>query len=119
LAASSTSALGTGTTLTINSGTLDLNGTSSVTLANLNGTSLATITNTSGTPATLNLGVANTFGSVFSGAITGSNLAVTKGSSGSLLVLDGANNYGGITTINNGESTLAALLPVCRPIPPC
>jgi fibronectin-binding autotransporter adhesin len=102
LAASSSSALGAANnTLTINAGTLDLNGNSTPIIANLNGTPLATITN-SGTAATLNIGTSGQFGSIFSGAITGSNLAVTKGNSNSTIVLDGANSYGGITTINNG-----------------
>ncbi len=102
LAASSSSALGTTSNLTINAGTLDLNGNSTPTIGNLNGTPVATITNTSGTAATLNIGTSGQFGSIFSGAITGSNLAVTKGNSNSTMVLDGANSYGGITTINNG-----------------
>jgi autotransporter-associated beta strand protein len=86
-------------TITINLGTLDLNGQSEA-VDGLNGTG-GSVINSSNTVGTLTLGVVNGNGvQVYSGAISGP-VAITKGSA-SLQDFNGANTYSGNTTIGAG-----------------
>jgi autotransporter-associated beta strand protein len=87
--------------VTINAGTLDLNGisTTAAEVGAFNGTVAGTVTD-SGVAATFTIGNNNTSG-YYAGALTGANLALTKAGTG-FEVLLGANTYGGATTISGG-----------------
>jgi fibronectin-binding autotransporter adhesin len=96
------SALGSSNaTLTINAGSLNLNGTS-ITVGNLTGTG-GTITSTSSTNRTLTLGSGNATGGNFQGVIEdGSGItSLVKVGSGTIR-LSGNNTYTGTTTIAAG-----------------
>jgi fibronectin-binding autotransporter adhesin len=91
--------------LTVNGGTLDLNGTNQ-TVGALSGSGGTILNNSTGTAKTLNVGTGNSSGS-YAGVIadhsagTGT-LALTKTGSGSQ-TLTGTNTYTGATTVNAGS----------------
>ena len=96
--------------LTVNGGTVDLNGTNQ-TVGALNGSGGTILNNSTGTAKTLTVGQGNASGS-YAGVIadhssgTGT-LALTKTGSGTE-TLTGINTFTGSTTINGGTLTLAA-----------
>ena len=79
-------------------GTLDLDGNSNA-MGSLNGASTGTIID-SGAAATLTV----SGGGSFSGNITGANTALIVGGSTQTLLLLGNDSYGGLTTINSGDT---------------
>src|SRR5262249_5100467 len=84
-------------------GTLNLNG-NNVGISLFSGdVSTGTVKN-SGALATLTV----TGGGTFGGNITGSNTALTVDGGNQTLVLSGSDSYGGLTTINSGDTLLAA-----------
>ena len=98
VSAGASGAIASASSLNIGAGAaFDLNGNSQTT-ANLNGS--GTITD-SGAAATLT--VNTTAADTFAGALTGANLSLTAGGSGTL-TLTGNNSYGGATTVNSGAT---------------
>jgi autotransporter-associated beta strand protein len=94
----SSTALTGNTSVTVN-GTLNLNH-NSIDIMALNGSASGTVLNT-GTTGTLTVNG----GGLFAGSITGDHTALTIAPS--TLILLGANNYGGVTIINFGDTLMA------------
>lgn len=90
--------------LTLNSGSLDLNGLS-IGIGSLTGSG-GSIVNSSSTAAMLTLGNNNATGGTFSGTIAGT-IALSKSGSGTQ-ILAAANSYTGLTTISAGTLRSAA-----------
>jgi len=101
----------TSSSLTVNGGKLDLNGTTPA-VGNFTGGSGGTILNSlTSSTATLTIGTGNATGGAFAGVIednagTGGTVGLVKTGSGTL-ALSGANNYSGGTTINGGTLSVS------------
>lgn len=96
--------------LTVNGGTVDLNGTNQG-VGNLTGSGGTILNNSTGTSATLTIGNSNGGGGNYAGVIADHSsgtgmLAVTKTGSGTI-TLSGTNTFTGTTTINGGTLTAA------------
>ena len=96
--------------LTVDGGTLDLNGTSQ-SVGNFSGSGGTILNNASGTDVTLTIGTGNGDGGNYAGVIadnsTGTGtVALTKTGTGTI-TLSGTNTFTGATTINGGTLSVA------------
>jgi fibronectin-binding autotransporter adhesin len=109
---SGTGTLGaTGGSLTVDGGTLDLNGTSQ-SVGLLSGTGGTILNNSTATNVTLTIGTGNANGSNYGGVIADNTsgtgtVALTKAGTGTV-TLSGTNTYSGKTTINGGTLQVGA-----------
>ena len=105
----SATALSANTAVLVNaSGNLQLNG-NSVTVASLAGSGM--IEDASATAATLTLSSAGTFDGALLNGTGGGALGLTVNGPGTYSLTGASNTYTGVTTINNGELSVASLAP--------